>query len=293
MYWDIYERRKIDNIRYFDPERAIASYKNYFKKYPKDYEGMFIYASMLITLQRFDLAYEVMETANFLYKHNRNIKVNSETKRRVEKSEMIAKLRYLSYTGQYDELFDMFIEYRLLHDPEYSILVFYCKNKLGMIDEKDISNIKNYRKSQEVNYSEDEFIKRVERHLYDYNQELDDSLKSNKIFAEGFPIEKIIEEVRAKLDKDKRLLFGFVSDTYIFKYDSCGYIDGKIQDYFKVVCIHDTDDIITIYPSENCEKLPHVDLNYLNDNNKNYENKRPSQIEKFNRKMKKYNECCN
>ena len=45
--------------------------------------------------------------------------------------------------------------------------------------------------------------------------------------------------------------------------------------------------------SENCEKLPHVDLNYLNDNNKNYENKRPSQIEKFNRKMKKYNECCN
>ena len=33
MYWDIYERRKIDNIRYFDPERAIASYKNYFKKY--------------------------------------------------------------------------------------------------------------------------------------------------------------------------------------------------------------------------------------------------------------------
>ena len=57
-------------------------------------------------------------------------------------------------------------------------------------------------------------------------------------------------------------------------------------DYFKVFCFNDNNNnIISMCPSNHCECLPYVDLNYLKENDKP-KVKTISQIEKFNRRYK-------
>ena len=73
---------------------------------------------------------------------------------------------------------------------------------------------------------------------------------------------------------------------YVFKYDNCGKHDNKIANYFKIICFHNTQDYITMFPCSNCENLPYVDLNYLVNSNDIPKVKTLSQIEKFN---KRYN----
>ena len=84
---------------------------------------------------------------------------------------------------------------------------------------------------------------------------------------------------------DKMLYCGFVDNTYVYKYDCCGRVDGKVVDYFKVVCLHGTKNIITMYPIKKDHNLPCVDLNYLKENAK--EIKLTSQIDKFNQRYAK------
>ena len=59
------------------------------------------------------------------------------------------------------------------------------------------------------------------------------------------------------------------------------------QNYFIVICLHNTNNILTMFPARDCEKLPYVDLNYLNNS---YVSERPSQIDKFYRKFRSINQ---
>ena len=83
------------------------------------------------------------------------------------------------------------------------------------------------------------------------------------------------------MPSDKRLFAGTYDDTYIFKYDNCGRDNNKSVDFFRVVCFHDTNEIITLCPASECECLPYVDLNYLIRDNEIPKVKRLSQTEKF------------
>ena len=37
----------------------------------------------------------------------------------------------------------------------------------------------------------------------------------------------------------------------------------KIVNYFKVVCLHNSQDFITMCPVKGSDNLPHIDLNYM------------------------------
>ena len=54
------------------------------------------------------------------------------------------------------------------------------------------------------------------------------------------------------------------------------------MNYFQVVTLHGTNNIITMYPATSCEYLSYIDLNYLKKDKKNAKTKTRSQIEKFN-----------
>jgi len=59
------------------------------------------------------------------------------------------------------------------------------------------------------------------------------------------------------------LFYNYIIITYVFKFDNCGRVENRSTDYFKIVCFHDTYDIITAYPDESGKNYPYVDLNYL------------------------------
>ena len=67
-----------------------------------------------------------------------------------------------------------------------------------------------------------------------YNTDLE---KPNKLlFSSDFPIDKVVEEVKKYIPSNKRLCEGVFEDHYIFKYDMCGRVNQKPEDYFKVIC---------------------------------------------------------
>jgi hypothetical protein len=103
-------------------------------------------------------------------------------------------------------------------------------------------------------------------------------------FKNDFPLEDVIKIVKENLREENKLCYGYIADTYVFKYDCCGRVDEKLQDYFKVSCYHDTNDILLMYPANKCEKLPYIDINYIKEEPKI---KRLSQVEKFNRRYQK------
>ena len=82
------------------------------------------------------------------------------------------------------------------------------------------------------------------------------------------------------IPNENKLSWGFIEDTYIFKYDGCGRDNDRLVDYFKVVTFKNSKDIITMCPSCDCEEFSHVDLNYLNDKEEQ-KVKKISQIDKF------------
>ena len=80
-------------------------------------------------------------------------------------------------------------------------------------------------------------------------------------------------------------IYNFFADEYYFRYDGCGEVGGKKTDYFKIVVLHNTDKLITMYPTTQGKELHHIDLSYLG--LKDVPTRKLSQIDKFNMRYKR------
>ena len=81
-------------------------------------------------------------------------------------------------------------------------------------------------------------------------------------------------KVKKYIPSNKALFSRFYEDLYTFKYDECGIDKENTTDYFKVICFHNSDKFITMFPCAEGRELEYVDLNYLipNDDNKELKN---------------------
>ena len=281
-YWNIEDINKIKKLYGRDVIGARKCIEQYIKVYPNDYTGWFFYIEVLITLQEYELAGEILKRICDKYKKDPINKNKPRKMKYFEQIEEQTKIRFYLATHQYDDALD-YIEYaESLKNYQQLELKIYCMNKLGI---KTNTSSETYNCRQMINYSEQDTLNEMRQRIAisnndPYNYYLE------KRFSEDFPLEKVFEEVKKRLSDDNKLCFGYYNDIYIFKYDLCGRVDGKIQDYFKASCFHDTHDIIILYPTFNCENLPYVDLNYLN-KTENPNQKRLSQIDKFNKRYTK------
>lgn len=133
-----------------------------------------------------------------------------------------------------------------------------------------------------IEYRESDFLDHIKKHMADYNSSL---INPNpNIFVPDFPLEEVLEEIKKYIPSDKRLFPGFYEDVYHFKYEHCGRENNRLVNFFKVVCFNDTQDIITICPISYGDELPYVDLSYMKKEETKKEIKRPSALEKFNRR---------
>lgn len=282
-YFDRWEFTKAISAVYDDPIEAKRLLENYMDKYPSDYSAVCYYIYDLVILG-------YIEEANYYYNkmdsliNNGFIYSDDEEKLSyIKKGLVLNKLRLLARDSAYEEFYTFCIRNsNIIDDFDYSKVLFHCRSRLGLVDNS--KPYSSYLKRQVTNYSEQDFLSHIKRHTADYNMNL--STPNPSVFASDFPILKVIEEVKKNIPSDKGLGYGFFDDTYYFKYDDCGREKGKLVDYFKVVCFHDTFDLITMRPTDECEKYPFTDLNYLIDDNKP-KVKTISQIEKFNKKYRR------
>ena len=279
-HFNVWEFKQALELGEIDPISARVLYEEYLKKYPEDYSAYPYYCSNLITLGEFELAEKVLS-----YVEKEYIKDNSFNKRdRIEKFEynlFFAKIKLLSYQEKYEELYKLCVKnISRVVDKSLNSVWFYSKKRTGRLNDEK-RDVNSYLFKQIVRYKESDFYKHIEKHLSVYNQNID--IPNNAIFEENFPLKDIVEEIKKYIPSDKRLFLGFYDDVYYFKYDQCGRSDKRMVNYFKVVCLHNSQDFITMYPVSGNDNLPYIDLNYMK-KEEPAKVKRISQIDRFNQR---------
>jgi len=281
-YYNIHEINQILSLIETDPYEAKIRFEEYLRKYTKDYTTYAQYSFLLIRIGLFEEARVIIDKVKKLTNDNKHYKDSTG----YFKTYIInAELKLLSYQEKYEELYKFYIENsKEINTTNSNIIIFNCFKKTGKLNSEN-KNKYNYLKRQILEYDINDFYVHIQKHLADPNKNLD---KPNKcIFLPNFPINEILEEAKKYIPSDKVLFTGEITDEYTFKYDGCGKVNNKTVDYFKIICFHNTKNYITIFPSQEGEKLPHIDLNYMNKNIKEEtKTKRLSQIDKFNQRYK-------
>ena len=261
-YFNKVECSKLVKLVHTDLMGAKAGFEQYLEIYPKDYYAKVIYASVLITLHQFDLACQIIDEVELGFSRDRHLIRNTQRHVENEKDVIFCKVRLLSYTDHIEELYKFVFFHRtqLVSLNMYDFLLFYCKSKLGILSVKrDEEN--SYLFRQIIEYREEDMIDHIKDHLAYYNPTMEKP--DSNVFVPDFPISSVIEEVKKIIPNEKRLCHGIIDDIYVFKYDFCGRDNNRVTNFFKVVCFHDTCNIITMFPIYGVEKLPYIDLNYL------------------------------
>ncbi len=278
-----------------DPLRSVEMLEDYTNKYPRDYYGKIIYALALTRICNFNKAEYIY---NIVAKNVANEQFYySGQHKNIEGFKyfmLMVKVKILAWNNRYREILDLVTEnYRDFQKTDYTYLEYYTRMKLGLLrlNEKELDNYP-YRFRQAYRYDEELFRDHINKHVNEFNKNLAEP--NEALFAEDFPIDKVIEEVKKNLPSDNRTFPGYFDDTYFFKYDDCGTVKNKETgvnewtNYFIVVCFHGTTNIITMCPVINSGKILVNDLTSIK-----YETVKPdeqkvrklSQIEKFNKRF--------
>ena len=268
-----------------NPKESKQRLEEYLKKYSDDYSSYIYYAFSLIKLGDFTTAETIINKVEELVENDYNYQKDENSLKHFNKHLISAKIKLLSYQKKYYKLYKLFLKYsEVTKSQDLNRTFFYCKKKLGLLDPNK-RNKNSYIFRQTIEYKEDDFLEHIKNHLTEYNEETNEA--NDCFFYSSFPFKSILEEIKKIIPCEKRIYPGDYDNLYIFKYDSCGKVNSKSTDYFKVVCFHDTKDIITMYPADDCEHLPYIDLNYLKEEKNTPKVKRLSQIDKFNQRYKK------
>ena len=301
-HYDFYEFSEALSLINADPYESEIRFITYLDKYPYDYSAYTYYASVLISIRKLDEAEKVLDDVCLMASNDSYFNKNISLYKTFLERYNYAKVKLLSYQNKYLDLYKTYIQ--PIYDTKAIItldideltnnqtnkdgvnftgLKLFCLKKIGD-SQLAFKESSPYLFRQICRYSNDSFMEHIKKHMMDYNTNME---KNNvTLFVPDFPIDRVLKEVRNNIPNDKGLYFGFLDDTYTFKMDGCGRVNNKLTDYFQIVCLHDTKDFITMYPTLEGEYLPYIDLNYLNKDEQiiNCKVKRKSQIDKFNQK---------
>lgn len=285
-YFDEWEFKQAISILESNPARAKIELQQYIEKYPQDYSAYIYYISSLITLGEFEEAEYMLNLVESSIKNNKQLQHKKEKNIKNNIELIVTKLRLLAHQERYAETYQYYkMHFEEIQQISVDIkpLIFYCQKQMGTIDSNKRERYKNtYIFRQITRYEEYDFLDHIKKHLP--NQNVNISNPNPCIFSLDFPIDTILTEIKKYIPSAVRLYPNFYVDVYVFKYRECGKVNNRIVDYFKVVCFHNTSNIITIYPDIDSQELPHIDLNYLIQDDKYLKTKRLSQIDKFNKR---------
>ena len=279
-HFNVWEFKQALNIAEIDPLSARVAFDEYLKKYPNDYSSYPYYCSNLITVGELDLAEKILDYVDEACQ-NDEMFLKSPRFKKFKYNMFFSRVKLLSFQEKYEELYRFYSDnIEMDVDKNLNSVWFYSKKRTGRLNaEKRDEN--SYLFRQIVRYEEEDFYQHIEKHLANQNKDLDEP--NTSIFEESFPLRDVVDEIKKHIPSDKRLFLGFYDNIYYFKYDGCGRVDTRLVNYFKIVCLHNSQDFITMCPVVGNENLPYIDLNYMKKEEPS-KVKRISQIDRFNRR---------
>lgn len=294
-YFNKHEFMQILSLVNTDPYEAENRFITYLELYPEDYTAYTFFASLLVTIRKFEEAEKILEEVEHLVINDRNFMRKKDLVDMYVLNYNYAKVKLLMYQEKYVDVLDNYIQPK---NKYYDISTFnidtlnnnqnfqfvgliglklFCYKKLNKLH---INNREKYSYllRQIIEYNENEFLEHIKKHMNDYNV-------SNSSFVSNLNVLDIIDEVKKYIPSEKGLCLGFIDNIYNFKYDECGKVNNKMVDYFQVVCIANSQAFITMYPIDYGKYLPYIDLNYMKKQDDLVKVKRKSQIERFNQRF--------
>ncbi len=289
-FFDKQEFNEAASIIETNPIKAKIKFDKYLAKYPNDYSAYIYYANLLMTFGDFERANIFIEKAESVYSSDEVFTNNSKKAKIYKFYIFFNKIKLLCLTEKYDEAYKFYLDnINGLDNVVLEKVVFFCKNKLGLLEKTTTErNSYHYYYRQVIEYQESDFLYHAKKHC---NNCISNNSEDESEFTADFPIEEVISEVKKNFFPEKRLYHGFTDNVYVFRYDGCGTYNNGVINYFKVITFNNTKDLITMYPSVNCENLPYVDLNYMRKAKDNVKVKRLSQIDKFNKRFNINKNC--
>lgn len=274
MKYNVYEFNKANDALKVNLKISKELFEEYLVNYPYDYSTYINYAYLLLRLDNTLNARKVCEYVQALVEKDFNYK-NSIKYERFKSMKLKLTFTILVYEGKFKEAYDLYINSSRKFIIE-ELPILYISKMLGREDKMEL---KSYTSEQINNYSYDLFLDHIKKHLI-YLPRNDNK---TSLFKSDIQIEEIIKEIRRIIPNSIKERSNAYSDVYYFKYNNCGYNGKKKMDYFKVIAIHDTNNLLTMHPIIYEPVIEYIDLNYLN-NKEEVATKKLSQIDKFNKR---------
>lgn len=255
-------------------QQAIVAHRNYIEKYPYDMQAITSLCNLLMQFGDIEEAEEVL--SNFI--------ITKNTKDMNITQYIYIKIKILACQEKWEECYQLLKEnlVRLQnYRGDFNFIILYLEKKLNVSFEIDIPNY-TYTMEQVLQYDEKKVLEHISKHI---DQE------ESCVFFDNFPLENYYFYFRniLPLENYPRLYSGIFHNQYIFKYENCGHVDGKNVNYILVITLQNSNDIITIYPFDNKENFPYIDITPKVEeiDIRKTKIKRLSQIEKFNQRYGK------
>lgn len=250
---------------------ALEQLNSYLKKYPEDTCAYLYYVHILIIVGNLEEAEKIL---------NSKIVTLATRKEDIEKA-FYLRIKLFICKKEYQECYDyikknMDLFYNKDSDNDLEIMIFLKKQ---LNQELFYEDMDTYFLKQLVCYQKAAFFSHIGKYLY-----TSDGLRK-KHFKKDFPVEKVYERLIELIPNELKTNDSTLINSYIFKLDKCGIVDGREVNYFRVVAIINTNQITTMIPYENRERLPYTDFNFYN--LEEVKVKTMSQVEKFNQRYKK------
>ena len=265
-FCDMKEYEMIKSLISTDPLGAISRLEEYLTKYPRHHTAINCYITVLIMLSKFEEAEKVSNDLEQMYNKDEMFKKNIGSSKYFEIICAYIKLKILYFLGKYEELYEFYKDnYIILKDKLLRSDKVFIELKSGIKSNLNRDEEDSYLVKQMIRYDKSDFKRHIQEHFFcDYDEVRQ---TSNSVFSPGFPVYKVITEIKKNIPSDKKICNALNSNVYIFKLDNCGVVDGNNVDYLRVVCFHNTKNLITVYPIKDSGKLPYTDINYIMEEN--------------------------
>ena len=227
-YYDYKLSNDIFKILNVDPFLAVRKMKDYLEVFSRDYSMMCTYCLTLITIGEFDDAYETLLNLekNYANDHEYHVDRPQGQNEIVSREIKLCRLRYLANAYKYEDALKFLKknneELEKSKAGNLNILDFFLNHRLGNI-ELDRENQKNYLMRQIVEHKKEDFIDKF------YSERG----KGTTTFYDDFDIEKVYDAMHEHLQTGECLHTAFNTDTYYFKYDSCGKVDNRYTSVYR------------------------------------------------------------
>ena len=255
-----------------DNYRTLLVLEDYMKKYPLDVNSKLYYAKVLIGLGKLEMALEVLNSELVL-----------SSKRELDNEQRLFSIaKILIAKEKYQECYDLIQDNNLPILKIYykDAILLFLKKKLNILTDEDIKNSNGYLKSQIISYREDVALAHILRH-----KSLESDKETCSQFSLDFPLDKFYHQVKNLIPNINKINSRFIINIHVFKYNRVGIVSGELVDYIKVATIANSNHILSMYPCQNEEKFPYIDLNY--DLIEEDKVKKISQIDKFNKRYRR------